>query len=357
MVEQVMCRLRRHRWHTMSRMLQGTVGTTACRALLAACTQLGLNRQALLSAAGLTMAEVEDPDGRLGIAQVAALWQAALDSSDDPSLGLRMALAVPFGAYRVIDFLAAAAPTVGEGITRMARYFPLVNTAFAWRITHEGSRVHVALEQPGAPDGLPRSLVDYALVCTILHLRHAHGFAWPLVEVTFAFPAPPVARDHEAALGCPVRFGQSHNAFVMTRATWDLPSRAPSCELLQTLEAHAARMLANLESSRVTSTRVAQLIVEELEGGDPSLARIAGRMALSPRTLQRRLGDEQTTFADVLDETRRHVAEAYVKDRGLALTEVAYLLGFSEQSAFTRAFQRWWGVPPSQVRSAGIPLR
>lgn len=338
-------------------MLQATVGTTACRALLAACDQLGLDRHALLSAAGLTSAEVSDPDGRLGITQVAALWQGALESSADLNLGLRMALAVPFGAYRVMDFLAAAAPTVGEGITRMARYFPLVNTAFAWRITHERSLVHVALEQPGAPGGLPRSLVDYALVCTILHLRHAHGFPWPLVEVTFAFPAPPVTRDHEAALGCPVRFGQPQNAFVMTQATWDLPSRAPSCELLQTLEAHAARLLESLESTRVTSSRVARLIVEELEGGDPSLARVARRMALSPRTLQRRLADEQTTFADVLDETRRHVAQAYVRDRGLALTEVAYLLGFSEQSAFTRAFQRWWGMPPSQFRSAGIPLR
>jgi AraC-like DNA-binding protein len=120
------------------------------------------------------------------------------------------------------------------------------------------------------------------------------------------------------------------------------------------LEAHAARLLEGLESARITSTQVSRLVVEELEGGEPTLARIASRLALSPRTLQRRLADEQTTFADVLDETRRHMAQAYVQDRGLALTEVAYLLGFSEQSAFTRAFQRWWGMPPRQFRSAGI---
>lgn len=329
-----------------------TVGTTASRALLLGCEELGLDRQALLDAAGLTMAAVEDPDGRLTVEQVARLWKAALDTSDDPSLGLRMALAVPFGAYRVIDFLAASAPTVGEGIMRMARYFPLVNAALAWDISHDGPLVRVTLEQPGAPEGLPRSLI-----VTVLHLRHAAGVRWPLVDVTCTFPAPPDTRGYEAALGCPVRFGQPRNAFVMTRATWELPSGAASCELHKTLEGHAARMLASLDATRVTSTRVAELIVEELEGGDPSLARIARRMALSPRTLQRRLADEQTTFADVLDETRRHVAQAYVKDRGLALTEVAYLLGFSEQSAFSRAFQRWWGMPPSQFRSAGIPLR
>ena len=99
-------------------MLQATVATVSSRALLAACDQLGLDRQALLDAARLTAADVADADGRLAVAQVAALWQAALDACRDPSLGLRIALAVPFGAYRVVDFLAASAPTVGEGLVR-----------------------------------------------------------------------------------------------------------------------------------------------------------------------------------------------------------------------------------------------
>jgi AraC-like DNA-binding protein len=74
-------------------------------------------------------------------------------------------------------------------------------------------------------------------------------------------------------------------------------------------------------------------------------------MALSPRTLQRRLAIEGTSFAEVPDDTRRHIAEAYIKDRALALTDVSYLLGFSEPSAFTRAFQRWFGLAPRQFRN------
>jgi len=332
-------------------MIPATVATTSSRALLAACDRLGLDRRALLAAANLSAAEVDDPDGRLPLPQVAALWQAALVGSQDPSLGLRIAQAVPFGAYRVIDFLAASAPTVGEGLVRVARYFPLINSAVSWSIADQGSTVRVTLEHPDVPGGLPRPYAEYALAVTILHCRHANGFPWPLMEVTFAFPAPPSPQQHEVAFGCPVRFGRTHNSFLVARTAWDQPSGASSSDLLRALEAHAETMLEGLGAAQVTSQKVTRSIMKELEGGDPSLATVARRMALSPRTLQRRLADEQTTFADVLDQTRRHVAQAYINDRGLALTEVAYLLGFSEQSAFTRAFQRWFGMPPSQFRT------
>jgi len=186
---------------------------------------------------------------------------------------------------------------------------------------------------------------------TILRCRRASGFDWPIVEVAFAFEAPPSTAVHEASFGCAVGFGRGRNEFVLARETWDRPSQAPSSELLRTLEEHADRLIAGLRRENVVSVQVSRLVTEELQGGEPSLAKIARRMAMSPRTLQRRLELEDTTFADVLDRTRRHFAQAYMKDRGLALTEIAYLLGFSEQSAFTRAFQRWYGTSPSQYRS------
>ncbi|MBZ0231706.1 MAG: AraC family transcriptional regulator [Deltaproteobacteria bacterium] len=334
--------------------MQGaTVATTSSRALVAACERLAIDVPALLEDAGLTAAQIADPDGRLPGEAVATLWRSALHRSGDPGLGLRVALAVPFGAYRIIDFLAASAPTVGEGLARVARYFPLVNSALAWELGDERTQMRVTLAHPTVPGELPRPYAEYALAVTILHCRRASGFDWPLVEVAFAFESPPDAAAHEAAFGCPARFGQPRNEFVISRATWELPSQAPSSELLRTLEEHADRLIAGLGREHVISVQVARLVTEELQGGEPSLAKIARRMAMSPRTLQRRLELEGTTFADVLDRTRRHFAQAYMKDRGLALTEIAYLLGFSEPSAFTRAFQRWYGTSPSQYRAGG----
>ena len=94
-------------------------------------------------------------------------------------------------------------------------------------------------------------------------------------------------------------------------------------------------------------------VMEELRGGDPSLEHVAKRLGMSPRTLQRKLRLESLSFNDVLDLTRKHFASRYLHERHLQLSEITYLLGFSEQSAFSRAFQRWYGVTPTQYR-AGI---
>jgi AraC-like DNA-binding protein len=326
-----------------------TVATTSSRALLAACDRLGLDGAKMLEDAGLTRAEVDDPENRLEVGAVTRLWQSALTRSADLELGLRVAVAVPFGAYRVIDFLAASAATVGEGLLRVARYFPLVNSALAWDVVEEPERVRMTLAHPTIP-ALPRPYAEYALVVTILHCRHASGFDWPLEEVTFAFEPPSSAAEHVKALGCGVRFGQPQSSFVLARSTWDRPAQAASSELLRTLEEHADRLIATLRAEHVVSAQIARFITEELQGGDASLAKIARRVAMSPRTLQRRLEMEGTSYAEVLDQTRRHCAQLYVKEPNLAITEIAYLLGFSEPSAFSRAFQRWYGVPPSQFR-------
>lgn len=328
----------------------GTVATTSTRALLLACEHLGVDTAALLRDVGLPDAAVHAPEGRLPADAVALLWQRALQKSGDRDIGLRAALAVPFGSYRVIDFLAASAPTVGEGLTRVARYFPLINSVLRWDVADGSNEVRMALTHVDPARDLPRPYAEYALTVTVRHCRAANGFDWPLREVCLAFPAPDSAAAHEAALGCPVRFAQPRHELVIDRATWDLPSRAASSELLRTLEQHADRLIASLQIDTQVQAQVARWLAEELRGGDPTLARIARRMAMSERTLQRKLSGEGTSFADVLDRTRRSCAEVYVRAPELPLTEVAYLLGFSEPSAFSRAFQRWYGVPPSHYR-------
>jgi AraC-like DNA-binding protein len=346
--------LRRGSTVTRSDVQGATVATTSSRALLAACRQLGLDTDALLADAGLTREEVENPDARLPAAAVATLFRRALVVSGDAELPLRAAEAVPFGAYKIIDFLAASAPTVGDGLAHVARYFPLINSAVELRIReHDDGAMGVELRTPLDPAGVPRPYAEYALAVTFLHCRHAAGFAWPLQEVRFAFPRPDVATAHERLFGCAVSFDARANELVIAREVWDAPSHgAASSALLRVLEEHADRTLASLRSSGTLESRVTELLVKALRGGDPSLEAIAKALHLSPRTLQRRLQAEGSSFADVLDRTRRSTADVYLKERGLALTEIAYLLGFSEQSAFSRAFQRWYGVAPSRYRAA-----
>jgi len=330
------------------RVTGATTATTSSRALMAACAKLGLDTREILAAAGLTAAQLDDPDGQVSCDRVAVLWQAALASAHDADLGLQAAVAVPFGAYRVIDFLAASAPTVGEGFVRVARYFPLINPTLELRIHEAATEVAVELAAH-EPAALPRPLAEFVLAVTFLHCRRASGREWPLRRATFAFPAPADPAAHARVFGAPVRFGQPRTELVLARDVWQLPSHNASLELLRTLEDHADRLLAN-QRARELEARVARVLAEELRGGDPSLVHVARRVGMSARTLQRRLADEGVSFADLVDRTRREFAEDYLRDRSLALSEIAYLLGFSEQSAFTRAFQRWHGTSPSRYR-------
>jgi AraC-like DNA-binding protein len=334
-----------------------SVATTSSRALLQACERLGLDTGALLGAAQLTRAELDDPDGRLPGESVSLLWREAIQRSGDPELALHAAEAVPFGAYRVIDFLAASAPSVGEGLARVARYFPLINSGVELRLQQQPGQRAVELLSPHDPAGLPRAYVEYALCVSVLHCRQAMGVAWPLLEVRFAFARPPSTATHERLFGCGVVFGADNNALVLAEGTWEQPTAGGSSDMLRVLEGHADRLLAELRQSEGTRGTVARLLSEELRGGDPSLPRLARRMALSPRTLQRRLQAEGASFADVLDHTRKAIADVYVRDPQVALTEVAYLLGFSEPSAFSRAFQRWYGVAPSRYRAPAAGQR
>lgn len=334
--------------------MQGaTVATTSTRALLAACDQLGLDTAAMLKAVGLLRANVEDPDGRIPGQAVAALWQDALARSGNEDLPLRVAEAVPFGAYRVIDFLAASAPTVGEGLARVARYFPLINSAVGLHIAHGADLIRVGLRDGRNPAGVPRPYAEFVLAVTVLHCRRASGVDWPLHEVHFGFPKPARTALHEKVFGCPVSFLAAETALILRADVWNAPSASASSDLLRVLEQHAEGMVSGLRQGSGLKRRVMQLLHEELRGADPSLANIARRLAMSARTVQRRLHAEGSSFADVLDETRKQLAAQYLDENAFALTEIAHLLGFSEQSAFTRAFQRWYGMAPSRFRRSG----
>lgn len=325
----------------------GTVAATSTRALLAACAKLGTDTDALLAAAGVDRARLEAPEARLPGDVVSRIWREAFERTGAPDLAVQAALSVPFGAYRVIDFLAASAPTLGEGLVRVARYFPLINSGVELRVHRDGDEHRVELT---SATPIPKPYAEFALTVTVIHSRRANSREWPLLRATFAYPPSPSADALSRALGCPVRFGEPRTEFVFSDEVWRQPSEAASTDLLRTLEELADRMLRELESGELEA-RVTRLLLEALRGGDPSLEAIARKLGMSGRTLQRRLTEEGSSFAAILDRTRKSFAECYVRQGTLALSEIAYLLGFSEQSAFTRAFTRWHGVPPTAFRS------
>jgi len=329
----------------------GTVLTVSSRAMLTACERLGLDTDALLRAAGIRREAIEDPDARLEAAAASALWTRAYELSGDRVLSLHAAEACPLGAYKVIDYMGASAATVGEAFRYSSRYFPLINTAVRLPIDESGDPVTFDVVDESGPAGVSRPYAEYCLAAFVLHVRGATGVNFPVRRVTFVHPRPPDVSEHERVFGCPVRFEAEHNRLYLDRSAWETPTTGAQPGVLQVLAEHAELLLQKLPRGPDLVERTRRAIGERLRGGDSSLESVARALGTSARTLQRRLGELGYSYNTLADEVRSATARLYLEQPDIAIAEVAYLLGFSDQSTFNRAFKRWTGDTPARARA------
>jgi AraC-like DNA-binding protein len=326
--------------------------TVSSRALVEACDAMGLDTTVLLDAAELSRAEVNDPDARIPVEKMTALWDQAYERAADPHLALHAAEALPFGAYAVIDFMARTSVTIGTALERISHYFPLINNVVELPMTVVGDRVRLDMVDRRGAGRLPPAYAEYVLAAIVLRARVAVGIDFQLDAVEFAHDAPADDSEYVRIFGCPVQFGGERTGIVLTRDVCEMRVARGDSGLAAVLEKHAQMLIAELPQVSDSIGEVRAMIRDQLKGGDPSLNNVARKLGTSRRSLQRRLADENLTYAQVLDDVRSTMARAYLGQRALSIAEVGYLLGFSEQSSFTRAFRRWTGASPIEFRRA-----
>lgn len=319
--------------------------------MLAAFAGLGIDTEAVLREAGFADGELDEPDGRIALPRLYKLWEVADRRWGRPALGLETGAAVPVGAYDVLDYLVLTAPTLGEGIADLARSFPLVTRTVGFRAHQEGALVVCILEWARAPVGIEVHLRDYSLAAVARRAREASGVV--PVRVELAGPPLTTACHYAEVFGAPARLHARRDAVVFTACAWRTPLPRSDVRLHRMLQQHAAFLLersAGLEPDHLTE-RVRAELRPPLGSTLPSIDAVARRLGLSVRSLQRRLQLEGTSFAALVDEVRAGLARDYLRDRRLGIGEVAHRLGFSEPSAFSRAFRRWTGQSPRAFRA------
>ena len=330
--------------------MAGSVLSVSSRALIEACARLGLDTGEILRAAKLEAATLHDPDARIPIEQSEAVWRKAYELSNDPNLALHAIEVLPFGAYRVIDFIASSAPTIGAAFAKVSDYFPLIHDVVRLPYTVGDRHVMFGAEAPSRPETITRAYAEYVLAAVFLRARIATNRRFPLVRIEFTHPKPADISEHERIFECPVCFDAAACQLVISRETWDTPRTGDDPTLFSILDTHAKMLLEQRLASTDIVARVRAAIDAELRGGCPKLESIAKRLAMSPRTLQRRLADRGVFFNDLLDALRFRAAKSYLAQDDVAAAEVAYLLGFADRSSFHRAFKRWSGRTPNEFR-------
>ncbi len=318
--------------------------------LLERAEALGASRGALLGEAGLTETDLREPDASIPMESLYRLWETCMRVTRSPGLPLAVGEATELSDLRLYGFLIMTSEDVRQAIGRAIRFSRLLTTCGRWDLLTSGEEARVVWEREGG-GRLGVRVANESALATFLHtFRDATSSQVPITEVSFRHRAPLRVDAHEAFFDCPVRWTARTDSFAFPVAALDVVPKDANPALASFLSERAEARLLELPDAPVSMLdRVRSRVATTLADGPLQLEDCARGLGMSPRTLNRRLRELGTTYSKLLEEVRRERSERALRTR-VSITEIAFVLGYSDASAFSRAFRRWNGVSPAAFR-------
>jgi AraC-like DNA-binding protein len=328
-----------------------TASTQIARAILAGAAQYGHDPQALAARFGLSPAELSDPDARLPAPVGIAMWEEVPRIVGDDLFGLRLGeRASDAGALPIVGYVVQTSPTLGEGIARALRFQRIVQTLNRAELQVGASDARLVVQvRPRHVERL-RHAIDFALAYVVSFAGRLTGTRIVPRRARFGYAAPSRVDEHRRLFGDDLRFDAPHTELALDPAVLERPVLSADLQLRALVERHAEALLARVPAGDSLSSRTRAALVDGLRSGRTTVDDVARGLRMSARTLQRRLQAEGASHAALLDDVRRDLGLRYVGDASLSLSEVAFLLGFADQTTFHRAFVRWTRRTPGAYR-------
>lgn len=275
---------------------------------------------------------------------------AAVDT-EPTTLPLRVGAAMRCDDYGAFGLAWKSATTLRGSLDRAVRYGLVLTSVTGHEVEPTSSGAYLHLHREGERR-LGLRLSNEATLASIMSIsREVATVPFSAEAVHMRHPAPASVEAHEAYFRCPVHFGSDRDALLVSHATLRVPNKLGDAGIVGFFDAHLDAELDQLDDSVGLVREVRDLITTSLSEGVPLMSDVASRLAMSGRTLQRRLAEEETSFQALVDDSRRDLAKRLLRETDFSLIEVAFMTGFSEQSALTRAFKRWVGRTPGAFRS------
>ena len=329
-------------------MRQQSISVHFVRSVLKYAVARGLDPIDLLRANRISPRLLEEDDARISIERFAELQVSTMLAMGDEALGYGPR-PLPIGTWSMMCYAVIHCDTLGKALARYCRFFGLFGHATSPVLLNEGNEATVRLP---ADTG-----ADIDVYAGELALFNCHRFmSWlasellPAQAFNFTHGAPPHAEEYRRMFaGNPVHFEQEHTEMVLNSALLDMPVTQNEQSLARFLRHPVLAMLTQQYDRASWSARVRNLLRKDL-ANMPELEPVAATLDVHPQTLRRRLGKEGTSFSELKGQVRRDVALHYLGKQGLSIEEIAHRAGFSESSAFIRAFKGWTGVTPYTYR-------
>jgi len=321
-------------------------------AIIKTLNEYGQDGDAIAARLGVVVDASNDPLQRVPVTSVSALYDAAITATGDPYFGLAVAQQLRMGHMHALGFAMLASATLLDFCKRFARSCQLISQAVF--IDVDETDHHVTLRGTIAPAVCGQAEQAFGGFL-VLAMRKMLGYDFEPVRFEFRHAMPPGGDGpYVALLGCPVSFGHAGPTLVLARKDLVQPL-AEACPDLATLhDAVILDYLRRLDSADIVSL-ARQKILELLPSGACNRRQLARSLCISETTLHDRLADAGTSFRALVDEIRCGLASTYLKQSSYSITEIAFMLGFTDAANFTRAFRRWSGASPSDFRGASFP--
>lgn len=313
--------------------------------------EYGLNPEPLFEQAGLPPEPPETPELRYPIENLRHLWELSREASGDAEIGLKTGWYAKPRHFYAFGYSWMASSSLHGCLDRLARYYQLVSTAsFEFEFLEEADAYVLITRFLDKAQIPPKEGIDFGLtavlaLCDIVAEKKVRPIA---VELTAA--AKLSVQTYSSVLGAPVTMNNELRKLYFDKSTLDEPLPHAAPEIAKATDKIAEQYIDSLDPHKVAS-QVTRLLIDLLPSGKADQDLVSSRLNRSASTLQRQLQSEGMSYREILENTQRSLAETYLREGKHSNAQIAYLLGFSEQSNFSRAFKRWTSMTPKQFQS------
>ncbi len=308
--------------------------------------------------AGIGPKQLANPEELLSLRAVVETLEIGAQESNDPAFGLSFGEAAPWSEFGPLGDVIFNSPTLHAALTNACRYFGVQQNAARPSLDIEGGSASLlyTLDTPELTQHAQHS-EQILTIATRVCRTGTGNLGWAPREVHFKHSRPDSTTKAREFFRCTILYDQPVDAIVMDVDDLDVPMQTADAIVLPTVLRDVEERLSRLPFAFDVADQVARVVLSSLSTGNVTIEHVATVLESSPRTIQRRLYERGLSFNDVVANTRLELARRYLTDSALTLTDVAFLLGYSDLSAFSRAFRRWTGQTAITFRRSQIAIR
>jgi AraC-like DNA-binding protein len=311
----------------------------------------GVSREELLKAAAFDPTRLDDIDARVGHDEYNRLLVAALDVTGDEALGLHLGEQATLVGFDVFAHLAAHAETMREAIASLLRFHRLATDDPEPVLEEQQQTATLICRVPPSAPRVARLRAEFAMVGYLRMVRQFAGRNRTLQDAFFEHAAPAYRAEYTRIFSGTERFGHAFTGAVFDREFLDCQQRPRHAEMYAAMRSLAERKLTRISRQGGHAQRLREYLAAQLPTASGDMESAARWFGISVRSLRRRLEEEHVSFTQVLAEARASAAKRMLEDPERSIGQTAYALGFSDTTAFHRAFKRWTGMTPAAYRA------